>query len=202
MTQKPFAESCEQNKHVILEAIQPLLADKRLVLEIGSGTGQHAVFFARRLPHLVWQCSDRAENLPGIQLWLNEAALDNAPEPLQLDVSHDPWPEFDQDNTPDAIFAANVVHIMAWQNVVDFMNMATAQLPQDGLLMFYGPFNYDGQYTSESNARFDIWLKQQNPQSAIRHFEELDKLARQGGCALQCDIEMPANNRILCWKKD
>ena len=201
-THKPFSESCEQNKHPILNAIQALLADKHRVLEIGSGTGQHAVFFARQMPHLRWQCSDQADYLKGIKLWLDEAALDNTPQPIiQLDVSQDSWPVFDESNQPDAIFSANAVHIMAWENVLDFFSNATALLPSKGLLILYGPFNYNGQYTSESNARFDSWLKQQNPHSAIRHFEELDKLAQQGGLTLRKDIEMPANNRILCWEK-
>ncbi len=200
--QKPFAESCEQNKHAILKAIQPLLADKQRVLEIGSGTGQHAVFFAKHMPQLRWQCSDQADYLEGIKLWLDEAALDNTPQPvIQLDVSQKNWPVFDDARQPDAIFAANAVHIMAWHNVLDFFHNATALLPGKGLLILYGPFNYNGQYTSESNARFDQWLKQQNPHSAIRHFEALDKLAQQGGLKLHKDIEMPANNRVLCWQK-
>ncbi len=199
---KPYSESCEQNRKPILEAIRPLLEDKHHVLEIGSGTGQHAVYFAKHMPHLIWQCSDRQDNLPGIKLWLDEATLDNTPQPiLQLDVSADNWPVFKRDEQPDAIFSANAVHIMAWENVVDFITHAAALLPSKGLLILYGPFNYNGQYTSDSNARFDIWLKQQNPDSAIRHFEALDKLAQQGGLRLLKDMEMPANNRVLCWEK-
>jgi len=199
---KPYSESCEQNREPILEAIYPILSEKQRVLEIGSGTGQHAVFFAKQMPHLIWQCSDRKENLAGIKLWLDEAGLANTPQPiLQLDVSADSWAVFDEGNQPDAIFSANAVHIMAWENVIDFINNASALLPSKGLLILYGPFNYNGQYTSESNARFDGWLKQQNPDSAIRHFEKLDKLAQQGGLRLLKDIEMPANNRVLCWKK-
>ncbi len=199
---KPYSESCVQNREPILDAIHPLLSSKQHVLEIGSGTGQHAVYFAERMPHLIWQCSDRKENLPGIKSWLDEARLKNTPQPiLQLDVSADNWPVFNAHNQPDAIFSANAVHIMAWENVVDFIKNAAALLPVKGLLILYGPFNYNGQYTSDSNARFDIWLKQQNPRSAIRHFEELDRLANQGGLTLYKDIQMPANNRILCWQK-
>ena len=195
---KPYSESCDQNRDPILSVIQPLLADKKRLLEIGSGTGQHAVYFARKMPHLSWQCSDQAEYLSGIKCWLDEAALANTPAAIQLDVSQqDQWP----DESFDAIFSANAVHIMSWQNVVDFIGNAGKVLAPQGLLILYGPFNYQGKYTSESNARFDNWLKQRNPQSAIRNFEAINQLAEEAGMTLQNDYPMPANNRILCWKK-
>lgn len=202
---KPYSESCVQNREPILKVIRPLFSDKYHVLEIGSGTGQHAVYFAKHIPHLIWQASDQLEYHDGIKMWLSEASLENTLAPIQLNVTTDTWPVFNNDNKNDhkidAIFSANAVHIMSWKNVVDFMKNAGALLPTDGLLVFYGPFNYNNSYTSESNARFDIWLKQQNPQSAIRDFEEVGKLAKQAGMSLQNDFEMPANNRILCWKK-
>lgn len=204
---KPYSESCEQNREVILEVIYPLFSDRTKVLEIGSGTGQHAVYFAEKMPHLIWQCSDQLEYHDGIKQWLAEAELDNTPPPIPLNVSTDTWPDFDNndkdDNNkqPDAVFSANAVHIMSWDNVIDFIQHAGALLPKDGLLVLYGPFNYNNAYTSESNARFDIWLKQQNPQSAIRHFEDINKLAREAGLKLRDDFKMPANNRILCWVK-
>lgn len=202
MHQKPYAESCDQNRDPILKILKLLFADTTRVLEIGSGTGQHAVYFARHLPHLIWHCSDRRDNHAGINQWLDEANLDNTRAPLALDVSLDTWPvPQPQQARFDALFSANAVHIMSWQNVRDFFKNAGRLLPSNGLLVLYGPFNYAGQYTSESNARFDAWLQQQNPQSAIRNFEDLDTLAHDAGLTLQQDFAMPANNRILCWVK-
>ena len=194
---KPYSESCTQNQQVILNVIKPLLVDKSSVLEIGSGTGQHAVFFAHQLPHLTWHTSDRAEYHDGILQWLEDAGLNNTRPPLRLDVSQDDWPHLDV----DAIFSANAVHIMAWENVRDFFEAAGEILPKDALFILYGPFNYNGQYSSESNARFDQWLKQRDPNSGIRDFEALNQLALNAAFKFKKDIEMPANNRILVWKK-
>ncbi len=194
---KPYAESCDQNREPILEVIQSLLKNKKNVLEVGSGTGQHAVYFAEKMPHLVWQTSDQESYHQGIKLWLDEADLDNTPPPISLNVSTNAWP----DVVYDAIFSANAVHIMAWGNVVDFFANAPKQLTTGGLFILYGPFNYNQQYTSESNAHFDIWLKQRDPQSAIRDFEALDKLANNAGMKIKEDYALPANNRILMWEK-
>ncbi len=134
---KPYAESCDQNREPILEVIQSLLKKKKNVLEVGSGTGQHAVYFAEKMPHLVWQTSDQESYHQGIKLWLDEADLDNTPPPIALNVSTNTWP----DNVYDAIFSANAVHIMAWENVVDFFANAPKQLATGGLFILYGPFN-------------------------------------------------------------
>jgi cyclopropane fatty-acyl-phospholipid synthase-like methyltransferase len=194
---KPYSQSCDQNRDPILGVIQSLLIDKKHVLEIGSGTGQHAVYFAQKMPHLIWQTSDQIAYHDGIKQWLTEANLKNTPAPIKLDVSNDPWPNL----MVDAIFSANAIHIMSWDNVVDFITKAGQQLDSKGLLILYGPFNYDNSYTSESNARFDIWLKQNNPLSGIRDFEAINALAEQEKLHLINDYAMPANNRILCWQK-
>ena len=197
-TQKPYSASCDQNREPILALILPLLKDKKSVLEIGSGTGQHAVYFAKKMPHLTWQTSDQIDYHAGINLWLNDAGLENTPPPIPLDVSHNHWPE----TSFEVIFSANAVHIMSWQNVIDFMQNAPKLLAQKGLLILYGPFNYAGKYTSDSNKQFDRWLKQQNPQSSIRDFEAINELAEQQGLKLLKDYTMPANNRLLCWLKN
>jgi cyclopropane fatty-acyl-phospholipid synthase-like methyltransferase len=194
---KPYAESCDQNRDVILEVIRPLLANRQSVLEIGSGTGQHVVYFARQLAQLQWQPSDKGENLPGIQLWLDEAQLVNVSKPLEIDVTQPLWP----DMIFDAVFSANTLHIMHWDEVKAFFKGVAQCLHKGGLLIVYGPFNYNKQYTSESNARFDAWLKNRDPGSGIRDFEALDQLAQQQGMQLLQDYAMPANNRILCWQK-
>jgi cyclopropane fatty-acyl-phospholipid synthase-like methyltransferase len=194
---KPYAESCEQNRGPILTVIKPLLENCSSVLEIGSGTGQHAVYFAQQMPHLVWHPSDCAHYLPGINLWLDDAGLDNVRRPVELDVSRSSWPRVHV----DAVFSANTVHIMRWPDVEALFGGVGEILFQGGKFLLYGPFNYGGAYTSPSNENFDRWLKNRDPDSGVRDFEELDRLARQAGMCLAGDIEMPANNRILHWRK-
>lgn len=196
-TAKPFSAASERNRGPILEVLREHFADRRQVLEIGSGTGQHAVHFAAALPQLVWQCSDRAEALPGLQLWLDEAALPNTPAPLVLEVGQPDWPA----QTWDAVFTANTLHIMAWAQVQALFARLPALLAPDAKLAVYGPFNYDGTYTAPSNAEFDVWLKSRDPLSAIRDFEAVDELATAAGLRLRADISMPANNRCLIWQR-
>lgn len=196
MIDKPFSESCVQNRDPILAILRPLFADRRHVLEIGSGTGQHAVYFAADLPHLVWQTADVPQHHPGIQAWLEEAALPNVLPPLALDVNDAAW----RSGRYDAVFSANTLHIMGWPEVERFFAGVGAVLEAGGILAVYGPFNYGGRYTSESNARFDAWLKARDPASGVRDFEAVDALARSQGLVLQQDIAMPANNRTLVWR--
>jgi cyclopropane fatty-acyl-phospholipid synthase-like methyltransferase len=176
--------------------LRDYLADSQRVLEIGSGTGQHAVHFAAALPQLIWQTSDREENLPGIQAWLDEAALPNTPAPLVFDVAGT-WP----DATFDAVFSANTLHIMTWPEV----QLLFARLPQitraGSMLIIYGPFNYRGLYSSDSNAAFNQWLQERGPHMAIRDAEAVDALAASAGFALLDDIAMPANNRCRVWRR-
>ncbi|HIB28486.1 MAG TPA: DUF938 domain-containing protein [Candidatus Thioglobus sp.] len=194
---KHHSPSCDQNRDPILEIIKPLLSTAKSVLEVGSGTGQHCVYFAKELPHLTWQASDQAMYLPSINAWINDEKLANTPNTLTLNVC-DNWP----DKTYDAIFSANTAHIMSWEMVLDFFKGVGTSLNADGLFILYGPFNYNGQYTSQSNANFDLWLAQQNPHSAIRDFEALNNLAKEAGLTLLKDYQMPANNRILVWQKN
>ncbi len=194
---KPYSEACEQNKEPILTVLRKVFATRKKVLEIGSGTGQHAVHFSRQLPHLLWQTSDLAENHDGILQWLAEADLDNVLAPLTLDVASNSWPV----DHVDGIFSANAIHIMSWDHVVKMFAGIGRVLEQGGIVCLYGPFNYDGRYTSDSNARFDGWLKMRDPDSGVRNFEDVDALARAQGLQLVQDYEMPANNRTLVWEK-
>lgn len=196
MTEKPFAPACERNRQPILEQLQTVFADVGQVLEIGSGTGQHAVYFAGHLPHLRWQPSDCAENLPGIEAWRQDSGLANLLPALELDVTGR-WPA----GSPAAIFSANTLHIMGWPAVEAFFAGAGQQLASGGLLVVYGPFNYHGRFTSDSNAEFDRWLKQRDPVSGIRDAGVVDALAAQHGLQLQQDVAMPANNRLRVWRK-
>ena len=199
---KPFSESCVQNQAEICKVLETLLINNQHVLEIGSGTGQHAIYFAERLSHLIWQTSDQEQYHQGINLWLDEAGLANTRRPIKLDVSKDTWPELNTEQKIDALFSANAVHIMTWNNVIDYFTYGTQLLEKYGLFILYGPFNYHGKFTSESNANFDLWLKQRDFESGIRDFEALDKLANKNNMILKHDIEMAANNRILCWAKN
>ena len=196
VTEKPFAPSCERNQGPILEVLRHHLGGTHRVLEVGSGTGQHAVHFAAAMPWLSWQSSDRGDNLPGIASWLGDAALPNTPPVLDLDVDS-PWPEA----SFDAIFTANSLHIMGWPQVEAFFVGVGTVLEEDGLLIVYGPFNYDGAFTSDSNRAFEQWLKDRDPASGIRDFEAVDALARRIGLVLVEDNAMPANNRCLVWRR-
>jgi cyclopropane fatty-acyl-phospholipid synthase-like methyltransferase len=194
---KPYAPACERNREPILAVLRDCFADRRNVLEVGSGTGQHAVHFAAAMPWLSWQCSDRAEHLPGIRLWLDEAVLPSTPAPIELDVGGT-WPT----GRFDAVFSANTLHIMGWPEVQQFFEGVDAVLATDGgVLAVYGPFNYGGAYTSDSNREFDAWLKARDSRSGIRDFEAVDALARTIGLTLMDDVAMPANNRMLVWRR-
>ncbi len=194
---KPYSEACERNRDPIFAVIQPLLAARRAVLEIGSGTGQHAVYFAAKLPHLIWHTSDREMYHAGIQLWLDEAALENVRPPLALDVTQTPWPAM----TVDAVYSANTTHIMHWPEVEAMFAGVGGLLPAGGIFLLYGPFNDHGCYTSDSNRRFDEQLKSRDPLSGIRDADALDRLAQQAQMQARGDVAMPANNRILWWEK-
>lgn len=192
--EKPDAPSCLRNREPILGVLRDHFADRRNVLEIGSGTGQHAIFFAAALSHLSWQTSEQRENLPGIRAWLNETALPNTPAPLELDVMG-AWPT----QRYDAIFSSNTLHIMSWAEVERVFARLPDVMTRDARLAVYGPFNYGGRFTSESNAGFDAWLKQSGTHQGIRDFEAVEVLAGKAGLKLLEDRAMPSNNRCLVW---
>ena len=197
MTTKPFSQACENNKAPILEVIREVFNQPVTVWEIGSGTGQHACYFAKELPHLHWQPTDLAENHPGINAWRDEAQLPNLNQPLVLDVTDHNWPC----EKIDALFTANTLHIMSWQNVEILFERFQAYLNLSAKVCIYGPFNYNGNYTSDSNANFDQWLKSRDPLSGIRDFEAVVSLAEKIGLSLKQDNSMPANNRLLVFQK-
>jgi SAM-dependent methyltransferase len=193
---RPYSEACERNKDPILAVLQEHFADRREVLEIGSGTGQHAVHFAQSLPHLVWQTADRRDYLPGIRQWLDEAKLANLRAPFELDADG-AWPA----HRFDAVFTANTLHIMHWPQVEKLFAHLPAISTPDAKLVVYGPFNYGGQFTSASNAAFDASLKQQDPGMGIRDIEAVDALADGAGYLKVEDRAMPANNRCVVWTR-
>ena len=186
---KPFSEASERNRAPILEVLKRAFANRRRVLEIGSGTGQHAAYFAPELPHLIWQASDVAEHLPGIRQWIPD------PAPVELDVDRE-WPRIQA----DAVFSANTCHIMSWPQV-ESMFEGIGRMAAVRTFCLYGPFSYDGRHTSESNARFDAMLRARDAASGIRDAAQIKALAARAGFSLLEDNAMPANNRLLVFQK-
>jgi len=194
---KQYSEACEQNRSPILNVLKDEFSGTRQVLEIGSGTGQHAVYFSRHLPHLQWQTSDLEENHASILAWLAEADLANVLPPLLLDVNRNDWPA----QQFDGVFSANTTHIMSWPAVESMFAGIGKRLDRQGRFCLYGPFNYGNRYTSASNQNFDRWLKNRDARSGLRNFEDLNDLAGMQGMRLRADHEMPVNNRLLVWEK-
>ena len=193
----PFSEACARNKGPILGILSRALANSSAVLEIGSGTGQHAVHFASNLPHLTWQPTDRAASLPWLVARIAEEGPANLRPPLELDVAHAAWPAV----ACDAVFSANTLHIMSRPEVEAFFRGVGRVAGPGSLLAVYGPFRYGGAYTSQSNAAFDRSLRERDPVSGIRDFEALDALAARVGLHLEADYPMPANNQLLIWRR-
>ncbi len=192
-----FSEAAERNKHPILEKLLPLLSASQMVLEIGSGTGQHAVFFAPALPHLRWQPTDLPAKLPLLAGVCRSHPAENLAFPLPLDIDDRIWPAIQA----DAVFTANTLHIVHWPKVCRLFTRTGALLPRNGVFCTYGPVNIGGRHTSESNAQFDRWLQNRDPESGIRDIEDLQNLAGKCDLWLQDDFIMPANNRLLVWRK-
>lgn len=198
----PFSQACENNKQPILEVLQTELQGFKHVLEIGSGTGQHSVYFAPRLPHLSWQTSDVASNHRHINAWHHAYPAPNLYRPLAFDLAYDSVPVNHQMAQPyDVIFTANTLHIISWALVERLFALAGEVLPMGGKLIVYGPFNEHGSYTSTGNQRFDISLSQRDPKSGIRHKEDTVSLANTHYLALSKTYTMPANNQLLVFQK-
>lgn len=198
MTEKPFSPASERNREPILSVLRAYFADRQRVLEIGSGTGQHAVHLAAAMPRLSWQCSDRAERLAGIREWLHEAQLPNTPEPLALDVRESKWPL----GGYDAAFSANTLHIMSWPEVQALFAGLDRALERGARLAIYGPFRQAGEHTSESNARFDAQLRAERAEMGVRDLEAVNALAASIGFSQPQVVVMPANNFCLLWQRD
>jgi len=198
-----FSQACENNKEPILLALKNTLSKTKRVLEIGSGTGQHSVFFAEHLPRLCWQTSDLIENHKSINYRVNNSGLRNVLAPIVLDLSQPWWQDAleksHMQGSIDGIFTANTLHIVSRSLVDNFFTGVKQCLVKGGVLSIYGPFNYQGKFTSASNAQFDLWLKDRNESSGIRDFEYINRLAVNAGLSLLSDTTMPANNRLLTY---
>lgn len=191
------ADAAERNKQPILQIIAPVLSQTRRVLEIGSGTGTHALLFSSRLPHLLWQPTDTGEYFSALRERLGREGGTNLLPAVELDVRNHPWPV----QQADAIYSANTLHIMSWSSVHDFFEGVGTALGERGLLCVYGAFRYGDRYTSDSNAKFDQFLKNRDPDSGLRDAHEVDRLAREQGLELTADHPMPANNQLRIWQR-
>jgi cyclopropane fatty-acyl-phospholipid synthase-like methyltransferase len=191
---KPFSQACENNKQPILDVLVRVLAGSKKLLEIGSGTGQHAAYFAPRLTHLEWQTSDMPNNHKGINAWLQDVSSRNLKLPMSFTIGIDEWPL----GNFDAVFTANTTHIMHPSEAQLMMKLVADNLPDDGIFCQYGPYKFQGQYTSDSNAAFDQHLSKQGC-GGIRDIDELILWAKP--LRLVETISMPANNFTLIWKK-
>ena len=195
---KPFSQACLNNRDPILNVLKRVLQDCSVVLEIGSGTGQHAVWFGRHLPHLEWFTSDRIENHEGIEKWLEEENIPNVHAPIALDVVKDSWPKA----TFDAIFSANTAHIMAWPEVKVFLQKAASVMSSGGFFCLYGPFDFKGQEMAGSNKAFDAELKSKGAHQGIRKFDAMNDLAGKNNLIFLEKTDLPANNHLLIWQKN
>jgi len=198
MTEKPEAPATDRNRDSILDVLRIEFEQVRSVLEIGSGTGQHAIYFGRELPWLNWQTSDRLQNHGGINAWLADAALPNVDRPLCLDVE-------DADGVPgeyDAVFSANTAHIMNLEAVKCMFEFVGNRLTPGGCFCLYGPFKIDGEFTSESNRAFDTSLRSQDTRMGIRDLDALQGMASGNGLVHDKSYAMPANNMLVVWRKN
>jgi SAM-dependent methyltransferase len=198
MDEKETAPSAERNKGPILDVARRVLPARGLVLEIGSGTGQHVAHFAAALPSLVFQPSEmEASKHASIRAWARDAGLDNVRPPIELDIMRSPWPI----DAADAIICINVIHISPWAATLALMTGAAAILPGGGVLLTYGPYRRNGRHTAPSNEEFDTSLRARNSEWGVRGMEEVERAANRAGLRLEEAVAMPANNFTLVFRR-
>jgi len=194
---KQYAPACDRNQDYILEVLREILPDKKSLLEIGSGTGQHAAYLAPYFPDLRWQPTDLEQNLASINAWCSEHAGNNINTPRVLDLASGQWPV----DSCDAVICINTIHIVSWRLVEKLFSGAGKTLSTGGIIYVYGPYQYAGKELEESNQNFNVWLKDRDPESGIREFEKVNALAEKSGLVFKFDKLMPANNRSIVWEK-
>ncbi len=197
MTELPFSPACERNKQPIVEVLERLLKPEARVLEVGAGTGQHAVHFTTLMPGLDWLVTDVPDKLDGLAARITFEAPDRLSPPVALDVARGLWP----DGPFDAVYTANTLHIMPFELAPALFAGASQVLGRDGVLICYGPFMDDGMHTADSNREFDASLRARDPSMGIRDTRDLDRLAADCGLTRQADLTLPANNRILVFRR-
>jgi cyclopropane fatty-acyl-phospholipid synthase-like methyltransferase len=199
--EKPHAPSCDKNRKPLLDCLWPLLKDKINLLEVGSGTGQHAVFMAPKLPHLTWTISDVKDRHRGMSLWLREEPILNIKGPLLYEVGKVPSQFPKSLKRFDVVFTSNTLHILNWEKVKALFKDLNENLEKDTLFITYGAFKFNGKYTTESNKDFDVWLKQKDKNSGLKNFEDVTQNLLENNFSLLENINMPANNNMLVYKK-
>ena len=199
--EKPFAPSAERNREPLRDILKNVLTGSGLLLEIGSGTGQHAAYMAKDFPAYQWQPTDLPEKLDNINDWAADSGADNILPALALDLATDPnsadWPV----KEADAIVCINTIHIVAWPLVVNLFRGVGKVMKRGGVMFVYGPYEYSDRPLEPSNVEFDEWLKLRDPNSGIRKFDDVNRLAEEAGLMLEMDQAMPANNRSIWWRK-
>jgi len=187
-----------RNREPILAVLDRVLPDSGIVLEIASGTGEHATWLAPKLPGIAWQPTDADPSaLDSIAAWTKESGAPNVLPPLVLDVCEDKWPVA----AAAAIFCANMIHIAPWAAAEGLVRGAARILPPGGLLVLYGPFMIDGAHTAPSNASFDEGLRARNPEWGVRDLGAVSALAAGHGFELLEKVEMPANNLTVVFER-
>ena len=195
---KPYSPAADRNKDFILEVLKQYITTEGRLIEIGSGSGQHAVHMAKSLPDVQWVTTDQPEYHEGINAWVEEAKLSNLHGPKKLTIGTDDFP----DKKPfNFAYSANTLHIMSWKECKTLFKLLGKRLREGGLVFFYGPFNYDGKFTSDSNRDFDQMLKSRDSKSGIRNYEDVLAAMNKAGFKILSDVEMPANNRTLIFLK-
>lgn len=198
MNDKPYSPACDRNKDPILEVLRDVILDSdRRLLEIGSGTGQHAVYFASNFPKVEWYPTDVSANLKGISMWMSEAKLNNIQPPQRVEIGKDELPKLKF----DLVFTANTFHIMHWKECKSLIKQFGGRLREGARVVIYGPFKYQGNFTSPSNEEFDKTLKKRDPLSGIRNFEDVNNAMIKNGFELMMDVPMPANNQTLVYRR-
>jgi len=196
--EKPFSNACERNQEPILDVMKEFITkDHKRLIEVGSGTGQHAVYLASHFPWMEWHPTDVSSKLSGIKLWLSEAKVPNVKLPARLEVGRDDFPKLKF----DVVFTANTFHIMHWKECKSLMKLLGHRLRENSLVFIYGPFKYNGEFTSPSNEEFDRSLKERDSLSGLRSFEDVNQNMAKNGFEILCDYDMPANNRMLVYKR-
>ena len=197
---KPFVQACEHNKVAIGNALGEVIGPRRTLLEIGSGTGQHAVYLAEQFPQLSWYTSDLPARHPGIRAWLDDARLPNCHPPIALDVTRQPWPVGELPLL-EMMYSANTAHILDKEAVAAMFAGANRHLGAGGLFLLYGPFNDAGRFTSPGNARLDAYLKSSGEGDGLKDFDCVIAIALEAGLKMVRNLALPANNHLLVWEK-
>lgn len=200
-SKKKYAPATQRNREPILAVLKEILPSHGTILEIASGTGEHALFFATNFPQLQWIPSDiNPESLLSISAWRQDCKTHNLQPPLRLDMMQTNWQRQLIQSDIQGVICINMIHISPWQSFLGLMAGATQILPKDGILYFYGPYKIDDKHTAPSNEEFDESLKAQNPDWGVRNLNKVIKIGDKYNFQLEKTVEMPTNNLSLVFR--